>query len=905
MNLKTRAILLFFASLVSTGFCQDILKLHKFYEQNGDVYVLIGNGANRAVWALNNLSATKNPEKLYDPEDAYGITAGQKYIQNTDTIEKRLYTFAGKDTGLTDITGQTRGRAIIPTGSWAVYSGIPPETVHRWHTAPNAAPSGRGNHTQWYIDNLFARKDWPCSTNVSLIDSGKRDASGHILYNYTVGDGFYHSFDYEVYSPYTYKTYGGYAHRMVREHIKEAIRDLKLYTHKVGLPSYNPFESIKDVAKVTTKVEGTMDLNGECCDGCIACQSGVQMPGVPSPVLASAYSAQVNRSYLYTRPAGSSSGSKLQGIQADDETRGVGDDVTCNYIGISSKSKTGNYVYLLGSNLINKWMSDAKCPNSMLIASSDDLSGVACSDQWWQTGGIVYAYDKRKGKVYSFVRVETTKYDDDGKLVTSGPPDEIDVAFDGVKPDKIGCDGFGNLYMLKTEYDPVNTNNFGKDGTESSKEPTGEVYGPTNQPIFRAIYKQGVFKSVYEKPYGSDKIEKLKNRIPLGYNVFIRRYTTNDNKIDSKKVWLDKTIFQTEYADDPVRIRTELAVINSPTPPRPDHINAVTDCVGPTILTDTGFQMATPGKDGLYTSDTDLFFIVENAPYFDANGVNVGNGDEDVDGDGRIGRFPNTIKKSSVKYYWKIRRTHDREGNPVKNKYDKENEILNSEGDYILYFPSLLEGKFEVGVKVTYDYYDYSQLPVGSLASDKEDVLVKNCVAKGETPAAGHPEDTGYSWQKIGQRIVETVLSSDDKGVIMTGPNAAESNGETRTFTFNKFKPGRSAEGYGCNGCNHDQCKTNIKVPANTNFIIDGYSLCQFISGYDEKGNPTGSKYNNDSIKWGMYLRDTSYNVSRGINRAASMTSKLPPTPNDPGLVPGTLKWMDTDSDGNNKLTVE
>ena len=911
MKLKINVLLFLFVSITSTAFCaNDTLKLHKFYEQNGECFVLVGNGANRAVWALNNLSDTKKPEKLYDPEDAYGITAGQKYIAANDSIEKRLYTFAGKDTGLTDITGQVRGRAIIPVASYNVWTGnsVPTATVHRYHTSPDSGPSKLGNHTMNYVNGLFAGRDYPCNV-WPLVSSGKTDDFGRTLYNYKVGDGYYHSFDYEVYSPYTYRSYGGYAHRMVREHIKEAIRDLKLYTFKIGS---SPFENIKDVARVTTKVEGTMDLNGECCDGCIRRQSNVAMPGVPSPVLASAYSAQVNRSYLYNRPAGKTDYTLL-GEDADDERKGKGDDTTCNYIGISSKSKTGNYIYLLGQRLINQWMDEYSCPASMKIQSPDDLSGVACSDQWWQTGGLIYAYDKTKGKVYSFVRVEVPIYDENGNEIQSDPPSEIDVAFDGVKPDKIGCDGFGNLYMLKTEYDPPSTNEFNKEGSESKTEDTGETYGPTGQRIFMAYFEQGVYKTVYKKPYGSNNIEKVKNRILLGQNVFTKTYVTEDNKIDSEKTWLDKTLLQIEYADDPVRIRTELAVINSPTPPRPDHVDAVTDCVGPTILVDkVGFQMATPNSDGLYTSDNDLFFIVENAPQFDANGINIGNNDEDMDGDGRIGRFPNTIKKSSVKYFWKIRRTHDREGNPV-DKYDEENQILNSEGDYVLYFPSLLEGKFEVGVKVTYGYYDYSQLPVGSLASDKESVYVSGQVARGETAPAGHPEDAGYPWQKIGQKIVDAVLSSKDRGVLMTGPNAAElvksSNNkeESRTFTKSKFKPGPGNEGYGCSSScsSHPQCRTDNQTPDITYFVMDGYSLCdRKITGYKEDGKPI-FKYNDDSIKWGMLLRDTSYNIKNGINRVASMTSIEPPNPNDPSLIKGTLKWLDTDENGRNKLTVE
>ena len=938
MNYKTRTLLYLFLSVVGVGFCGDTATLHPYYEQNGDCYVLVGGDNDkkeyRAVWALNNLFAAKKPDKLFDPEDAYGITAAQSYNSETDKITKRLYIFSGVDSGLKDITGEIRGRAIIPTASYNVWTGtnVPTATVHRYHTNPDSGESKLGNHTKYYVDNLFAGQDYPCNV-YPLKSTGKTDAAGHTLYEYKVGHGYYHTFNEEVYSPYTYRSYGGYAHRMIRERIQEAERDIKLYKYKKpdSAPSIlkkisdsSVYESKSDIAVVTTKVEGKKDLNGECCDGCIAVQRDVDMPGVPSPVLNMAYSAQVDTSYLYNRAFGTTDYTlSVFGRANDDKIIGNGADITCNYIGISSKNNNGNYVYLLGSNVINQWMKDSSCPTSMYIDNADDLSGIAVSDQWWQTGGIVYAYDKKKGKVYSFVRVETVKYDENGNLITSGPPDEIDVAFDGVKPDKIGCDGFGNLYMLKTEYDPTTKDHFGKDGKEAYRRDTGDLYGGAayqGKKIFEAVFEQGVYKTVYKKPYGSEKIEKVKNRIELGKNAAVRRYVTEDDKIDSDIIWIDKIsdMVQIKYADDPNRIRTELAVINCPTPPRPDHLNATTDCVGPMILTDTGFKMATPGSDGLFTSDTDLFFMVENAPYFDANNLNIGNSDEDIDGDGRVGCFPNTIKKELTKYYWKIRRTHDREGNKV-DKYATENQILETEGDYILYFPSLLEGKFEVGVKVSYGYYDYSDLPVGALSSDREKVLKTGFWAKGEDTNVD--EDKYYSWQPIGQRIVEVIPSSEDRGVIMTsteGIKVDETTGKTTSESKRNFKPGSWRDGYKCNyedqrdNCGHEQCKNNVKLPKPTEFIMDGYSLCKYITIDGETNEPKiEERPLSESINWAMLLRDTAYNTRpntssrKPLDRVDQIANATPPDPNDPSMVPGTLKWLDADSTGANNFTVQ
>ena len=73
MSNKFKMFLLSFILVCTGGFCGN---LHVFYEQNGDLFVLIGNGDHRGVYALNNLT-TDDYKWMYDPKDSYGISAGQ------------------------------------------------------------------------------------------------------------------------------------------------------------------------------------------------------------------------------------------------------------------------------------------------------------------------------------------------------------------------------------------------------------------------------------------------------------------------------------------------------------------------------------------------------------------------------------------------------------------------------------------------------------------------------------------------------------------------------------------------------------------------------------------------------------------------------------------------------------
>lgn len=891
-------------------------RLHPFYEQNGDCFILIGEGNAKAVWALNNLVSGASPAALYDPGDAYGITAAQKWNAVLLKPEKDLFTFAGTESALTSLAGQLAPRRIVMTATSNVYAfnEVPPSTVHRFHGAPNASPTGRGNHPTGTINSLFGGIDYPCNTVPTAV------ATMPGYYWYPMGRGYYHAADVVVWSNWTYGTAaanrrstsnpppaseqynqqtdgspptkgpwaaccagnrpgngwirGGWVRRLVRENLWGAYRNLKLFKYRINSGASSPSFD-RNVANVLARVTGTMDMNGECCDGCIARVDGAAMPGVPSPYLSCIYSAIVNRTYLYRRDQGATSFT-LDGANLNDQIIGNGGDLTCQFLGISSKSETGNFVYLLGLNQLNTWLREANAPAAMML---NQLTDVAVSDQWWQTGGMIYAYDASKGSVYCFVRNENG---------TNGIPSEINVSAGGVLPDSIGADGFGSLYMLKTEYDPVNTGSF-VDGNESARYFVGSMAGGVSR--FRAEYSQGVFKSVYRRAYDTGMIEKLPNRVKIGTNKFVRDYITVDNNVNSPKLWISSFIQMAPIID--ANIRTELAVINSPTPPRPANLDALTDCVGPMVSATSGFEKAVPDGNGDLTDDKDYWFMVENAPYFDANENNIGNVGEDTNGNDRLGQFPNTIQKSSIKYYWKVIQTHDRFGALMPAPatiLDMEED--NVSGDYLFLFPPGA-GKFKVGVKVTYRYYDYRDLPVGALSSSKGNVLkpqepLPPLVAEGE-------DELEYSWTDISIKQVPPVISPQDRGVIMSGiyKTANPNDG-----IISNFKPGPQAMGFGCNNFRfgNESCKHVFCTSSNTNLpptalIIDGHSVVPEKSVQNSDGT-WKIDYAEPPAYWGLQLRDSNSNYAIGVDRVASMTSLEPPEPTDPNLIPGSVKWV-------------
>ena len=60
-------------------------------------------------------------------------------------------------------------------------------------------------------------------------------------------------------------------------------------------------------------------------------------------------------------------------------------------------------IYALGDDVIKKWYDAYNAPNTL---TGHKIKSVSVSNQWEQKGGIVFAYDSKKGYVYEFVRNE-------------------------------------------------------------------------------------------------------------------------------------------------------------------------------------------------------------------------------------------------------------------------------------------------------------------------------------------------------------------------------------------------------------------------------------------------------------------------------------------------------------------
>lgn len=808
---------LLFAMCLTTAFADPAL--HPFFGQNGDCYMLIGNGPKRGVYAMNNLTTGKT-DMLYDPFEAYGIVAAQSY--DTKAIQKWLYTFSSTETGWEAFTGMAERRVVDnATNNTYAPDVVPPYIVHRYHGSPFASPTGRGNHPKWTLDWQFSGFDYPCKEIPATV-------VGKPGYHWVQVGKFYHSMNHPVKSPFTYGGYyapGYWVHWVLRENSLVKFRNLSLYefnvTAKVGPTKKS------DLPKVKIQEKLTLDKRGECVDGCITASDGEVLPGGMTPYLDTAYASTINKSYLYSREPNLPTYTLYGYNPAKDVLIGDPAELSTKFIGISSTKWAGaSYLYCLGKNTINKWMTDAAAPAGMLINEVEDL---AVSDQWWLTGGIVYVYDKTKRKVYKFVRREGSK---------PGIPEEITVDDNGIAPDSIGADGFGHLYMVKTQFEPAKASDFlPKDAYK---------YEAKNWPgHFRAYFKQNVYKTAYKRDYYTNAINPIPGKLLLGSNEFYRDFMSATPSDETSWLWTTPItqygpIVNSEY-------RTELAVINSATPPEVTNTNAVCDAVGPMKIVGTSVVYE---KKLEYNEDEFYVFDVENSPVFDVNGVNTGNAGEDIDGDKRIGCFPSTAQEASMKYYWKITQLKDRFGNEVNN------EILNQEkdgtpGDYRLVrsFPG---GEYKVGVKALYRYYDFSKLKPGDMADKKDTVLTGTLTAKGE-------DKDDYAWTTFTIKYYPPPPDPKGEGVVMSGKPVTAT-----TYTYRPSASDASGKLYG--------------------WTDPTPSISQQPKYVFKEGSPN----------WSFKIRDSLTNINNNIDRIAQMNLIIPPHPNpgDPKIIPGSIKWI-------------
>lgn len=817
---------------------------HAFYKQNGDCYLLISGGPAQGVYALNNL--TNGPvTRLYDPGDsASGIAACQTW-SDRDGIEKWLYTFLGN----TRLNQRVTGTVSVPvnTVDWkdacVGYAGErhDEKIITSYHCGTSfLSPTGIGPHgpsdycTSHYMWGIYGYDgDYPCYWK----PDGDPDKPGNCLIDIS---RYYHSFIRVNY----YSYYGGYTHWVVKDNIVADIKDISLHRYDIARSTLDGGEYPQNIASVKTRMVSTQSRIHECPDGCQRAQPDVPMPSEDPPFVDFAFSTKLSKAYLYQREP-TSTAYTLVGPSSASAIIGDPKNLTARAIAISSKGDDagayGDWVYILGKDEINKWLTQANVPFRI-----NNLDDVAVSDQWWQTGGIVYAFDKSQKRVFKFIRNEKTG--------TMSIPEQIVVNDDGVVPDSISADGYGNLYVVRTDRTPDNPPTSFTTSDVTSYARTGtDILG---RAIYTAYFDQKVTKSVFKRDYyAGGALKPISQSVLIGTNFYDWTFIASNPNDKSTWIWQGSPSMRSGTRPVDENCVAELATINVATPPEVSRKDANMDIVGPLVQGMTGALVeAIPPH-----SDTNTYFFeVENSPRFDVNGVNVGSTNVDQDGDNWTGGYPSTIKQASILYYWKVIQLKDRYG--VEMNGGEGKVLLDQEADgtpttnYQLPV-NLPGGEYRIGCKCTFKFYDYTNIDkVGVLSDEKENFLSPMLTGKSQ-------DGTGYAWENISIQTVPLVNFPGGVGMIMSGrPDGG----------VYKYRPQLSA------GDGAPYCGTNIEQPQGARFVIP-----ENISD------------------WSFQLRDSDYNTSRdkdrlaiGENKPASMLSQNPPNPNDNRMVEGTLMWM-------------
>lgn len=846
----------------------SLLALDDFYEQNGDAYLLIGDGPVRGVYKLNNLVPSIPPAYLYDGGKAFNLSASMLFNVITSSILKELWTFSSDGTTGMHLSTDPLIRKcltsvhVAPDGPYD--KGLHNEIVHIHHNFPGNTGSGVGIHdnksypAQYTAAYGYLGDDYPCTWFPTA-------APGQPGY-YKIANGrWYHSGDdadqinsnftylkpdwYGTTQPNTilgpYKMYGfvqcmdgagnpaisGWCHKLVRETVQVNKEKLKLLSYNVDT-KVGPTDR-GEAGSVVLASTNTKDTLNECGDPC-APGTG---PGTPVPVgntpILSCLVSGAGRSYMYTRDFGTPNYSlKLNNAAYTFSTIGSPADLTAVKVGVSSKDAATDWVYVLGINEINKWLAAANVPPSGYLK---ELTDVAVSDQWWQTGGIVYAYDKTIPLVYTFVRNETS--------AKPCIPDVVDISDFTDLPDSMDADGFGNLYFVSTKREPENNS-----GSDFPTFKANQAYDYSLKSfmvpnLFRAKFKQKVYKGVTMLNYYSGKFMDTSGNILLGENLFEQDFLCDPAQVGDKSKWsfVDGTLTRTSPKVSDA-YRTEVAVINVCTPPRVTGTTANIDINGPY---DKDFNNAlTP-----YNDATQYFFSIENAPDFDNNGVNRnGEATEDPNGNGFIGRYPSTTERNNLLYYWKVVQTKNRYGDKIDNVILDGNTSTQESVLPIMFGP----GEYEISVKSTFRYYAYDKMPHGVLADKRGDYLSELVYAKA---------NDGTEWAKIKISIQSYINPTYPGGscVIMSGK---PDNPTGSSYTFHPvLKSGNTTSESALE-------KANPSDPIGETFVIP-----QIIGGQ----------------LWSFKVRENLGNTKAGIDRIATMLLAEPPKPTEPH---NNLRWL-------------
>ncbi|MBF0408593.1 MAG: hypothetical protein HQM10_14685 [Candidatus Riflebacteria bacterium] len=757
-NLRFFCFNLLFLTLISV-FTSGIAfaQLAPEYMRNGETYLLVGDGAYKGVYRLNNPAGdaprhtSSFPEYLYNPGSSIGMTVdlNRNIYTFTETVEASFAPITGNlarqvlDGGVTAAAANWGYHANehYDHRSWGTGGSIYRTTGARHSAGPGTTISGPGgsDFSPPSTDTIHGGKQWYRIPNQSWYQSWDTASA---IGGYSV----------------SYKVYGD------KVEGKRHNWQLLKWTDS-NYPSGPPTSPTPPVVGISYELRTNREILNGCLDGCGGATGNYTSPAKPMytsvafmPPIGSPPVTE-SRSYFYSRETDSSNYSltlALGGSAASAYTPSAANPIIgypgdvgspvergTRWVGISLKDANEDYVYLLGSKSIKEYYQMATSDMSTDL----NINAVAVSKQWNQQGGIIFAFDKTAKCVYKFVRKETG-----GAAVSAAGYEFLDNSKlgipTGVDLDDIEADGFGSLFYSYTTQSPANTSGFNMN-TDVTKvvidtESGGTIFG-------RAVCGQNYVKRAVERNISDGSIRTIGD-VNLGKkfwgysfqapssartNLTATPYANFQTRLNAAGgSWLTWSEYPPHTFSVPTM--TELAVINIPTPPKvlafagkkskiditgpyasypmPDPVNRHTNQASPLALG------TTLGNSQVY------FFMAENYPLPD--GPQDPTAQTDWNGNGFKGGFITTITnpKSSAEggkifYRWRLWMVEDPYGRPATPTYEPSPAppaYPNDSGQSETYgFYSPVGGKYILTCQVTYDWYNYDLLPFNALYSNR------------------------------------------------------------------------------------------------------------------------------------------------------------------------------------------
>ncbi len=685
---------------VFMGCADSLFALAKEYERNGEVYVLVGDGPKIGVYRLNDPAGEGVPLGwLYNPLDSYGISVNltRKVFTFSESLSTQYVMLPGNilvkmkkvgDTQLQDYHMDHRG-------NWGEAG-----------TDMYTTPGGSG----WYRDpSAWLKVVNPMPNHFGGIPNGK----------------WYQSFDNDRY---------GRPGKCYRDRVEGKERKYNLLEWYQGIAGNNPADKGTKATAYDQKIQRA--LLGSCIDPCGTDNQNLTLNAATQTV--SLALSSFGRTYCYTRSDNSTTDGKvtLDNVDFSGAMIGMMNDLTTKWIGVSLRSTTNDFVYLLGTEVIKSWLTQL----GYAVPPAFNITAVSVSDQWYLKGGIVFAYNAANGIAYQFTRADNA----DGTASGTSYFTSVNL---GTGIDDIKADGFGNLYFAKTSKFPVDGSGFSP--ADVSAIQWTSVSTDMNRATGRLIYDQKVTKSVYRRALGATTFS-LVGSVNLGNDKWERYFwvpltltsgasyltVTPANWLTISTTpdwhWVTPTIVKDPSPSVGLPTRVQVGVINVAAPPKPLNATGVLDIVGP-----TNSWQSSDVPQGLYT------FRVENAPEWERDDFNKKYYDPlnptnatDENSNGTIGGFPSTASKAGsdpssmrsdhVLYTWVVYQVKDAYGNDIPATIVKNSgsvigipsEVTSPEIKH--YFTA---GVYQIMCHARYRYYNYDKLPFGSTVLDKPSAL--------------------------------------------------------------------------------------------------------------------------------------------------------------------------------------